>query len=86
MFMRDVTDVCRNLVVSALGTVLMFWSESEYAALVELRSPRRCVCRKWSPPLVGLCGTFTDVCRSGGGKCPCYGRSCSGLTPYMLFF
>ena len=38
------------VVVSALGTVLMFWSESEYVALVELGSPRRCVCRRWNPP------------------------------------
>ena len=28
----------------------------------------------------------TDVCGSGGGKYPCHGRSCIGLTPYMLFF
>ncbi len=37
-------------VVSALIMVLMFLSESAYAALMELISPRRCVCRKWGPP------------------------------------
>ena len=64
-FLFDVFVVCREVgdvlcgtlpifvgvvVVSALGTVLMFWSESDYAALTELGSPRRCVCRKWIPP------------------------------------
>ena len=38
------------VVVNALGTVLMFWSESVYAALIELVGPRRCVCREWNPP------------------------------------
>ena len=38
------------VMVSALVVVLMFWSESKYAALMELISPRRCVCRKWNPP------------------------------------
>ena len=38
------------VVVSALGTALMFWSEADYAALIELVSPRRCVCREWDPP------------------------------------
>ena len=38
------------VVVSALNMVLMFCSESEYAALMELISPRRCVGRKCSPP------------------------------------
>lgn len=52
MFMKGVTGVCRSGggKCPALGMVLMFWSESEYAALMELISPRRCVGRKCSPP------------------------------------
>ena len=35
------------VVVSSILLVLMFWSESKYAALMELLCPRRSVGRKW---------------------------------------
>ena len=89
----DVVDVlCGTLpmfvgvvVVSALGMVLMFWSESKYVALMELSSSKRSVGGMWMRLEWYVYWAVTDVFDSGGRCCPCHGRSCLRLTPSMLF-